>query len=123
MNIEQIEQMEKILKDIDVSKWKGSPYTKANIANQITQRWGEDAAKEYNPETNCFTFRGWQDRAYKIKKGEKALRSITFVKSKEVDKDGKEKFSSYPKGVCLFFIRQVEKRTGPQAPALGEVTK
>lgn len=116
--LKTIEAVEKHLENASVSQWKGSRYTASNVAHQILKRWGEDAVKEYHPEVNCFTFRGWQERGYKIKKGEKALRSITFVKSKELDKDGKETWASYPKGVCLFFIRQVEKRSGPQAPAL-----
>ena len=94
------------------SVWQGSRYTAADIAHQIMQRWGEDAVKEYHPEVNCFTFRGWQERGYKVKKGEKALRTCTFIRvqDKDIGKDGKPTFSSYPKSMCLFFIRQVEKR-------------
>ena len=96
------------------SVWKGSRYTASDIAHQILQRWGEDAVKEYSPEFNCFTFKGWQERGYRVKAGEKALRTFTFIrKSADVAKaDGTidRKWNSFPKDVCLFFIRQVEKR-------------
>jgi len=101
------------------SVWKGSKSTAGSIAQQIAQRWGEDAVKEYHPELNCFTFNGWQQRGYRVKKGEKALRSFTFINGMENIKDaeGKEKLKSYSylKSVCLFFIRQVEpkKMSGP----------
>ena len=101
-------------KEITSSVWQGSRYTAGDIAQQIAQRWGEDAVKEYHPEVNCFTFRGWQERGYKVKKGERALRTFTFVKAfeDETKNDGTTKLiaHSYPKSVCLFFIRQVEKR-------------
>lgn len=97
------------------SVWKGSRYTASDIAHQIGQRWGEDAVKEYHPQVNCFTYNGWQERGYRVKKGEKALRSITFIKGteKHLEKDGvteKTTWKGYPKSVCLFFIRQVEQR-------------
>ena len=96
-----------------VSVWQGSRYTAGDIAHQIMQRWGEEAVKEYHPQINCFTFNGWRDRGYRVIKGEKALRTITFIKDieKHVDKDGtttKSTWKGYPKSVCLFFIRQVE---------------
>ena len=101
-------------KEVKASIWQGSRYTASDIAQQIAHRWGEEAVKEYLPSVNCFTFRGWQERGYRVKKREKALRTITFVRDMEKTKDaeGKEKWTgvSYPKSVCLFFINQVEKR-------------
>ena len=100
--------------EIKSSVWQGSKHTASDIAHQIMQRWGEEAVKEYHPEVNCFTFRGWQERGYKVKKVEKALRTYTFIRGseKETENDGNAKVTSrgYLKGVCLFFIRQVEKR-------------
>ena len=98
-----------------VSVWQGSRYTASDIAHQIMQRWGEEAVKEYHPEINCFTFRGWQDRGYRVKKGEKALRTTTFMRTEDkarTEKEGKTVYVSYPKTVCLFFIRQVEPNAG-----------
>ena len=101
--------------DYSISEWKGSPRTAGNIANQIFTRWGEDAVKEYSPGVNCFTLRGWNERGYRVKKGEKALHSWTFREcvGKNKDKDGNEKMTIYsvPKDVCLFFINQVQEVT------------
>ena len=92
-----------------VSVWKGSTQTMRQIAQQIEERWGKEAVNEYDPGVNCFTFRGWQERGYHVKKGEKALKTFTFIpESNEVDENGKSLGRSYPKSVCLFFIRQVE---------------
>ena len=66
------------------SVWKGSKYTMSDIAHQIAHRFGEEALKEYDPQVNCFTFKGWNDRGYKVKAGEKALRTVTFVSEEKV---------------------------------------
>ena len=71
------------------SQWKGSSATANMVAGQIRQRWGEEAAKAYQPLVNCFTFRGWLERGYRVKKGEKSIQSITFVTVKD---DEKRKF-------------------------------
>ena len=95
------------------SVWKGSRYTASDIAHQIAERWGEEAVKAYDPQVNCFTFRGWQERGYRVKKGEKALKTYTFIGSEKIVLlDGTERTEgrSYPKTVCLFYINQVEKR-------------
>jgi hypothetical protein len=97
-----------------VSVWKGSTRTAGMIAHEIAARWGEEEVKKYDPDLNCFTFRGWQERGYRVKKGEKALRSFTFIPGLEETKkeDGTTKHTArgYLKGVCLFYILQVEKR-------------
>ena len=96
------------------SVWQGSKYTMLDIAHQIANRWGEEAVKEYDPQVNCFTFKGWNQRGFKVKKGEHALKTITFVGGSETVKqeDGTEKTigRGYPKTVCLFYKTQVEKR-------------
>jgi len=69
---------------------------------EIKNRFGIKAAKEYNPTENCFTFNGWKQRGYSVKKGEKAIKSITFLE----DEETKE---TYPKTVCLFAKQQVEE--------------
>ena len=87
------------------SEWKGSIGTMSNVAHQIMERFGVDAAKEYNPEINCFTYRGWRERGFQVRKGEKALHSITFVPMLEKVKPGAEtkevKVYSAPRSVYL----------------------
>lgn len=99
-------------KPIQEAKWQGSLKTVQLVRSQIAERWGEEEAERYNPETNCFTYNTWRAKGYHVKKGEKALCSFTLVtKFGEQDEhgtaqDGGEKF---PKGVYLFYYLQVEK--------------
>ena len=95
------------------SIWKGSAATLSNVAQQIAQRWGEEAVKEYDPKVNCFTFKGWQERGYHVKKGEKAIRSVTFIGGDKIllaDGTERREGRGYPKNVCLFFHLQVERK-------------
>ena len=94
------------------SHWQGSLRTFTLIKAQIAERWGEAEAENYNPKTNCFTFQTWKQRGYHVKRGEKALRSFTIVTEHgEQDEDGtaQDGGARYPKGVFLFYIKQVEK--------------
>ena|SRR3990167_1259239 len=95
-----------------VSIWKGSPRTAGSVQQEISKRFGPEAAEKYHPELNCFTFNGWQQRGYRVKKGEKAIRSYTFINGEKTVKDSngneKREGNSYVKGVCLFYIDQVE---------------
>jgi hypothetical protein len=65
--------------------------------------------------TNCFTIQTWNKLGYRVKKGEKAIRSITYVEATnhtgEAD-DAEEEADvvTYPKTVYLFYRTQVEKR-------------
>lgn len=89
------------------SVWQGSIATVSHVAEQIAERFGADAAKIYDPLVNCFTYVRWQQEGYQVKKGEKALKSITWVKG-EKEKDGQTQSFKFPKTVNLFFITQVE---------------
>ena len=93
----------------ETSVWKGSAYTAQNVAMQIKSRFGEEAVKEYDPRLNCFTFRRWQEEGYRVKKGEKSLRSLTFIPIEKKDARGQLKVVKIPRTVHLFFINQVEK--------------
>lgn len=91
-----------------LSTWKGSARTAQMVIKQIETRWGFEKAKEYDPTKNCFTFNHWRAIGYKVKKGEKALRSMTIIEKKD---DEGNVISKYPKSICLFFVDQVEKVT------------
>jgi antirestriction protein ArdC len=63
--------------------------------------------------TNCFTIQTWNQLGYRVKKGEKAIRSITYVEGTDQteDDDGEEAdVRKYRKTVYLFYRTQVEKR-------------
>ena len=96
------------------STWKGSLGTASNIARQIAERYGAEAAAQYDPTVNCFTYRGWRERGYQVKRGEKAMHSFTFVPVLDTPKEGattKEvAVHSVPHSVYLFWKDQVESR-------------
>jgi hypothetical protein len=87
------------------STWKGSADTLEVVKEQIAERWGEEAANAYNPKINCFTFKQWQVNGFMVKRGEKALKSYTFV---EVKDKKTEEIKKLRKTVCLFYRTQVE---------------
>ena len=65
--------------------------------------------------TNCFTIQTWNALGYRVKKGEKAIRSVTYVEGTDqtggVEEDEEEQdVRTYRKTVYLFYRTQVEKR-------------
>ena len=89
-----------------ISTWTGSATTAELVKDQIIDRWGQDEANNYDPKSNCLTFNRWLESGYKVKKGEKAIKSFIVIEQK--DKEGKT-VRKYPKTINLFYIRQVEK--------------
>lgn len=94
------------MENLILSNWKGSMNTAESVKKQIIARWGEEEANSYDPKSNCLTFNQWYAHGYRVKKGEKALKSITIIEKK--DKKG-EVVAKYPKTVNLFYVLQVEK--------------
>ena len=92
--------------------WKGSQKTADAVRQEIAARWGAQEAENYDPTKNCFTFKTWKAKGYFVKKGEKAIRSMTLieVKDQETDEGEEQEKRTYPKTVYLFYIKQVEKR-------------
>ena len=91
--------------------WQGSTRTASMVAHEIANRYGEEAVKRYDPMTNCLTLKKWNELGYRVKKGEKSIRSVTWISTyKENDNGEKSATGKYPKTVCLFFDTQVEKR-------------
>jgi hypothetical protein len=97
-----------------VAHWRGSTKTADAVREEISRRWGDEEAAKYDPLTNCFTIRTWNALGYRVKKGEKAIRSLTYVEatanSGEDDEDEEADVVTYPKTVYLFYRTQVEKR-------------
>ena len=101
-----------------VAQWRGSEKTADAVREEIAKRWGEKEAEQYDPLKNCFTLQTWNKLGYRVKKGEKAIRSITYVEAKdngdteEKDQQNGEEHDvrKYPKTVYLFYKTQVEKR-------------
>jgi hypothetical protein len=91
--------------------WKGSEATAEAVREEIAQRFGDEEAENYDPTKNCFTFNTWKAKGFHVKKGEKAIRSMTLVETRDPNaKEGDEKeVRRYPKTAYLFYIKQVEK--------------
>jgi hypothetical protein len=107
-------QLQQQLKTL--AHWRGSAKTADAVREEIARRWGDEEAAKYDPLTNCFTIQTWNKLGYRVKKGEKAIRSITYVEgtdqSETVDEDVDEEpeVRTYRKKVYLFYRTQVEKR-------------
>ena len=95
-----------------LAHWKGSEKTAEQVREEIADRYGEEEAEEYDPETNCFTLPRWNQLGYRVRKGEKAIRSMTFIEKKDPNaKEGDQsEVRKYKKTVYLFYIKQVEKK-------------
>ena len=89
-----------------ISTWTGSQDTFEVVRKQIGERWGEAEVLNYDPAGNCLTFNQWLKNGYKVKKGEKAIKSYTFREMK--DEKG-EVVKSFRISVNLFYVKQVEK--------------
>lgn len=92
-----------------LSTWKGSLHTASIVATEIAKRWGEKEVQNYDPRKNCFTFMTWKKLGFSVKKGEKAIRSITFIEKEVENEDGDLEIRRYPRNVNLFYIKQVQK--------------
>jgi len=88
-----------------LSNYTGSQQTALAVKEEIQRRWGHEEAQNYDPFTNCRTFRQWLDMGYKVRRGERSIRSRTFVEKK--DEQGNVLYT-YPKTVHLFYHTQVE---------------
>ena len=92
------------------SIYKGGKTAKV-VKKTIAIRYGEKAAKQYDPEKNCFTYLGWKQRGYQVQKGEKSIPSWTIIEKTRLDKKtGREiVIERYKRGIRLFFKSQVKK--------------
>lgn len=89
-----------------VSPYKGSEQTYEMVKEQIAERWGEDAAEEFDPTRDAMPFACWLNYGYRVRKGEKALKSITFIEAKNEKGEVERKIR---RTISLFHRRQVEK--------------
>jgi hypothetical protein len=99
-----------------LAHWRGSQQTADAVREEIARRWGDKEAEKYDPLTNCFTIGTWNQLGYRVKKGEKAIRSVTYVEGTDqpdIDDDAEDdepEVRTYRKPVYLFYRTQVEKR-------------
>lgn len=67
---------------------------------------GDECADTFNPHTDAMPLVSWASYGYRVRKGEKALKSITYLETK--DDDG-EIVKKIRRSINLFHKRQVEK--------------
>jgi len=96
----------KSVKEILASPYRGSEKTYEMVKEQIEKRWGEEVAEDFDPHTDAMPYSSWVAYGFVVKKGQKALKSITFLEVK--DKDDKV-VRKIKRTVNLFHKRQVEK--------------
>ncbi len=90
-----------------ISGYTGSETTRDMVAAEIERRWGEDEVENYDPERSCLTFAKWLSLGFCVKKGEKSIRSITFIEQKD---DKGKVIKKIPRHVFLFYYLQVERQ-------------
>lgn len=88
------------------TNYTGSQTTRDMVKAEIAARWGAEEAEKYDPLYNARTFRQWLALGLRVKKGEKGIRSITFVEKK--DENGKVT-ERIRRSIVLFYYKQVEK--------------
>lgn len=88
-----------------VNTYRGSEATRSMIEDQIREKYGESELKNYDPHYSARTFHSWLKLGFKVRKGEKALKSITFIETKDANGNILKKI----KRPCfIFYYRQVE---------------
>jgi hypothetical protein len=88
-----------------LSPYRGSEATYEMVKDQIRERWGDESADSFDPYHDALPFASWASYGYRVRKGEKALKSITFVETDEEDGPARK----IRRTVNLFHKNQVEK--------------
>ena len=89
-----------------VSPYRGSEKTYELVRKQVRERYGDECAESFDPSCDAMPFVCWANYGYRVKRGEKAFRSVTVI---EMKNDKGEVQMRYPRSVLLFHKKQVEK--------------
>lgn len=88
------------------SPYRGSEKTYEMVKEQIAERWGDEVAEDFDPYTDAAPFSSWIAHGFIVKKGQKALKSITML---EVKDENDKVIRKIRRSVNLFHRLQVEK--------------
>ena len=102
-----MKSMKEIMSGPSVSGFSGSKTTRDMVSAEIERRFGKAEQKKYDPERNCLTFAKWLSLGFCVKRGEKCIRSTTFIE--QADAEGNV-IKTIPRPVFLFYYLQVEPR-------------
>lgn len=94
------------IKEVLSSPYRGSEKTCEMVREQVRERWGNELADEFNPHTDAMPLFSWTAYGYRVRRGEKALTSVTFVEKKN---EAGEVISKIRRSVNLFHHCQVLK--------------
>ena len=97
----------KQVREVLVSPWRGSEKTAEDVREQVRERFGDEAAEEFSAATDAMPFSSWLAQGYQVRKGSKALKSITIIEMK--DPDDEKKLRKVRRVVNLFHRRMVDK--------------
>lgn len=97
----------KSIKETLVSPWRGSEKTAEDVREQVRERFGDEAAEDFNAATDAMPFSSWLSQGYAVRKGSKALKSITIIEMK--DPEDEKKVRKIKRTVNLFHRLQVER--------------
>lgn len=89
---------------VKLSTYKGSKATADILAEKIKAKYGPAELKNYNPNTSMMTYPSWFKLGFKPRKGEKAMRSVTYI---DIKNDQGVVIRKQKHDVCLFYYRQM----------------
>lgn len=95
----------KSVEELVATPFTGSELTQKMVRNQISERWGEAEACRYDPYSNARTWSQWVKLGFTVKKGQTALKSVTYIDST----NERGEAIKIPRTVSLFYRLQVEK--------------
>lgn len=75
------------VQEIIKSPWKGSPVTAELLREQLRAKYNDEVADSFDASKDAMPFASWLSYGYRVRKGEKALKSVTYVDVE--DDDGK----------------------------------
>jgi hypothetical protein len=93
-----------------VSPYTGSASTKALMEKAIEEKYGKAELKNLDCYHTMRTFSNWLSLGWRVRKGEKAFKSIVVREIKDKDGDVIKKIT-HP--CFLFYYRQVERINAP----------
>lgn len=87
-----------------------SVYNTKLVLQAVAQRFPEWAA-EARPYVNVLTLRAWNQRGYRVRKGEKAIKVMTKVPVTKRNEKGEDEVVAQRRAVAyVFALPQVEQR-------------
>ncbi len=89
-----------------LTNYKGSEVTRSLVEDQIKAKYGETELKNLDCYRNLRTYHSWSSLGYKVRAKEKAIKSFTFVETKD---EAGNILKTYRHPISLFYYRQVEK--------------